>query len=266
MSLKKLLNLFIVSIIIGTSSFGVARALDIQKLDVDDFIIDDFTTDYYLEKTGIGASKMRVVEQITAIFPDYEQNKGICRSIPYTYQDKVLMDEPTTSSLNLKRNGESEPVYSIEKGDGIYSICTGTDDYLTGKQIYSFEYEYYKVVADFGGHQELYWDTNGTGWKQKFNSVTARVHFDDDSVNNLYGEPSCYVGKYGEKGQDRCTINKTDSMYEFSAKNLEANENLTFDVMFKSDSFRMYDNVEDYAELFITTFIRYVAFLKFLIL
>lgn len=48
------------------------------------FYFEDFTVDYYLSRDADGTSRMRVQEQITAIFPDTDQNHGINRVIPFT--------------------------------------------------------------------------------------------------------------------------------------------------------------------------------------
>lgn len=249
MRLKKLSSLFIVSLLFA----AVLPANAFAKKDTDNFYFESFEADYYLTKKADGTSGMKVKEKLVAVFPTYNQNKGICRDIPYTNQDGMnrTMDRPSASSLNLKRNGFSEPVYSIERESDYFEICTGDESYVTGKQIYTFEYEFYnvitridenkKVIMDSGGsevHQELYWDTNGTGWKQKFNSVTARVHFNDEATKKAYdGEEWCYVGKYGANNQSRCKITKTDDGIEFKADNLKAYENLTFDIQFKRGSF-----------------------------
>lgn len=151
--------------------------------DVNNFYFSDFTADYYLTRDDEGISHLRVIESATAEFPDYNQNKGICRQIPFTNQDgtNVTLESLTRSDIVVKRNGIAEPIYSIEKGDGYYNVCTGTEEYVTGTQVYTFEYEFTKVVTEFEGYQELYWDTNGNGSSQKFNKVTARVHFADTS-------------------------------------------------------------------------------------
>ena len=47
--------------------------------DTSNFYFDDFTADYYLTKDADGVSRMRVVENLTAVFPNFNQNKGICR-------------------------------------------------------------------------------------------------------------------------------------------------------------------------------------------
>lgn len=262
MRFKKLSSLFIVSLLFA----AVLPTNVFAKKDVDNFYFDSFEADYYLTKKADGTSGLKVKEKLVAVFPTYDQNKGICRDIPYTNQDGVnrTMDKPSSSSLNLKRNGFSEPVYSIESKKGYYEICTGDETYVTGKQTYTFEYEFYNVITriDEEGkviidrnkpevYQELYWDTNGTGWKQKFNSVTARVHFDDASRKAYDGKEWCYVGKYHESGQSRCKITKIDDGFEFKANDLRANENLTLDILFESGSFVVLEPPETYVPLII---------------
>ena len=206
-----------------------------------DFYFDDFTADYYLSKDAEGISHLKVVENLTAVFPDYEQNKGICRKIPFTNQNKanVTLSHLSYSDVVLKRNGLAEPIYSIEKHDDNYEVCTGTDDYLLGAQKYTLEYEFTKVVTDFSDYQELYWDTNGNGWFQKFNKVMARVHFVGEVAEAFDGGKWCYVGSYGEKGSERCEISELSDGWQFSAKNLDRFENLTFDVEFKPGTFKV---------------------------
>ena len=204
-----------------------------------DFYFEDFTADYYLSKDEEDISHLKVVENLTAVFPDYNQNKGICRKIPYTNQNKanVTLSHLTYNDVVLKRNGLEEPIYSIEKHDDNYEVCTGTEDYVLGKQVYTFEYEFTKVITDFDEYQELYWDTNGNGWFQKFNKVTARVHFADSIKAAFDGGKWCYVGSYGENGSERCTISELPDGWQFSTEKLDRYENLTFDVEFSPKTF-----------------------------
>ena len=219
--------------------FGFAAPVDAAS--VNNFRFSDFTGDYYLSRDEEGISHLKVRERVTAEFPDYNQNKGICRQIPFTNQDggNVVLPDLNRSNITVTRNGESEPIYSITREDDYYDVCTGTEEYVLGTQVYTFEYEFIKVVTEFnkGGRewQELYWDTNGNGSLQTFDKVTARLHFDDKSV--WTGESWCYVGKFGDKGQERCTITKTDDGVKFYAENLDIKENLTFDVELKAGSF-----------------------------
>ncbi|MBR3172298.1 DUF2207 domain-containing protein [Candidatus Saccharibacteria bacterium] len=211
----------------------------VSAASTDNFYFDDFTGDYYLSKGEDGISHLKVKEQLTAVFPDSEQNKGICRQIPFTNQDgsNITLPNLDQSKITVLRNGVKEPIYSLKKYNGHYEVCTGTDDYVLGKQVYTFEYEFEKVVTDFGDHQELYWDTNGNGWAQKFNKLTARVHFEGSVANDVTGEQWCYAGKYKVKGQDRCTITTTDDGVLFETQNISAGENLTYDIEIKPGSF-----------------------------
>ena len=224
--------------------------------DVDNFYFSDFTGDYYLSRDESGVSRLRVIERVTAVFPDFNQNKGICRQIPFTNQDgkNITLTSLTRNNLKLTRNGESEPIYSIEKGNGYYEVCTGTEEYVLGEQTYVFEYEFEKVVTEFdeGGRkwQELYWDTNGNGSRQRFDSVTARVHFAEEGI--FTGESWCYVGKYRESGKDRCAITRIDDGVEFAAKDLVSFENLTFDTELEAGSFVVPEPEKNYIYVWLT--------------
>ena len=136
--------------------------------DTENFYFEDFTADYYLTRDKDGVSHLRVVENFTTIFPDFKQNKGICRTIPFTNQDGANVTLPFLTSFDIKltRNGLSEPIYSIDKLRDSYDVCTGDENYVMERQIYTFEYEFEKVIMDDAttDHQELYWDTNGNGW------------------------------------------------------------------------------------------------------
>ena len=228
---------------------------------MNDFYFDDFTGDYYLSRDEDGVSRLKVIERVTAVFPDYNQNKGICRQIPFTNQNNVNVTLPKLDRSNLKltRNGLVEPIYSIEKYDTYYAVCTGDDDYVLGTQVYQLEYEFVRVVTDFSDYQELYWDTNGNGAMQRFNSVTARVHFADDFKEQFDGGKWCYVGAYGQKGSERCEISQTSDGWQFVAKNLDSYENLTFDVEFKPGTFVVPEPEKNYFLVYIMVIVAVVC-------
>lgn len=220
---------------------------------VNNFYFEDFTGDYYLSRDEVGISHLEVVENITVVFPNFEQNKGICRQIPFTNQDGTNLTLPNLNNDNIKvlRNGEIEPIYTLDKYDTYYAVCTGTDDYVLGTQVYTFEYKFERVITDFDDYQELYWDTNGNGAFQKFNNVTARVHFASEIDEAFDGGKWCYVGTYGENGAERCTISEIDDGWQFSAKELDRFENLTFDVEFRSGTFVVPEPEKNYALVWI---------------
>ena len=254
-----------------------------------DFYFKDATFDYYLEKTDSG-NKMHVKEVLTAIFPETNQNHGISRAIPYSNQGGKNLTVSSEGALNLtvKRNGENEPISKSEKEDGYYIFYIGkSNTYVHGEQIYTLEYDFENVITEFtpngsltwnnnnAAFQELYWDTNGTGWSQKFQSLTANLHIPTDIAKNLKSDTSCYVGRYGSGNNgtnisSRCEVSSSDettynshalnantnkaaeTIITFRTSDLAAGENLTFVVTFEPNTFLVPEPRQSYTLLIIT--------------
>ncbi len=221
-----------------------------------DFYFEDFTADYYLTKLDDGTSNLHVKEVLTAVFPESDQNHGITRTIPYANQGGENITVPSDTALNLTvlRNGQPENINKIEKNSGYYTVYIGkASEYVHGEQVYTLEYDYTDVITEFDTDgvnvsgrkdaqkvlQELYWDTNGTGWSQSFERLTANLHATEDIYKNMDKTAWCYVGKYGDKGSDRCTITPTSDGFSFETASLKAGENLTFVAEFKPDTFNV---------------------------
>lgn len=221
----------------GILSFGLASP--VSAYDTDDFYFQDFDADYYLSRDEFGVSHLSVTESLTAIFPDYPQNKGICRDIPFKNQNgqNITLPSLEKNELELMRNFGPEPIYSIDKGRDFYEVCTGDEDYVFGEQTYTFSYAFSRVITDFEDFQELYWDTNGNAWPQEFKHLAVRVHVEDEIIDSLLAENWCYVGKYGQNDQERCTITPIADGFLFETNNLAAYENLTFVLQFQPETF-----------------------------
>jgi len=217
------------------SLFFVGFIPNYANADVNDFSFSSFDADYYLSKDSEGRSSMRVVERLKAEFSNYNQNKGIERAIPGYYDGHVI----SFKLESLTRNGQPEPIYEQRQDGEFQVVSTGTEEYVNGPQEYIFTYTLRDVVKTFGDHQELYWDTNGTGWQQRFDSVTARVHVDDSIKDVFTGEVSCYQGVEGSS--EKCKSVVTGSGVTFSSNGgLSGYENLTFNLSFKAGTFTGY--------------------------
>ncbi len=223
----------------------------------ENFYFKDFTGDYYLTREDDGTSNLMVVEQFTAVFPSYDQNHGITRRIPFTNNGgkNLTIDTGSRLRIDVQRNGRDENVNKVEQADNYYTVYIGdADEYVHGEQVYTLTYEFTNVMLDFENWQELYWDTNGSGWAQRFNAVTARVHLTPELREKFTGDTSCYVGKYGENGASRCTTSKLDDGMEFSASKLSSYENLTFVMNFAANTFALPPQRFDF-RLVVTTII-----------
>ncbi len=172
--------------------------------DVNDFEFESFDGEYFLDVDDRGHSTMRVVETIVAVFPDFDQNRGIIRAIPLTYREAPL--DVTMVSIT-DENGE--PVY-YERHDyeGFAEFWLGTDEFVQGRTTYVLEYTLRNVVAHFAdsGGDEFYWDINGDGWQQPFGSVSATIHLAEPYVDALTGDAACFLGYYG--GTDPCELER----------------------------------------------------------
>lgn len=210
------------------------------------FYFQDFSADYYLGKNSDSTSYLKVEEELTAVFPNSDQNHGITRDIYYTNQNgkNLTMPSPDHLDIAVLHNGLVEEPYDIESHEGFFRVYIGDpNDYVQGTQTYKLSYEFKNVITEFTEDgetwQELYWDTNGTGWSQKFSNLSARVHFADDIAHQATNQAWCYVGTYGENGSDRCNLNPITDGFEFTTTNLSPHENLTFVTTFKPDTFTM---------------------------
>lgn len=217
------------------------------------FYFEDFTVDYYLSRDADGTSRMRVQEQITAIFPDTDQNHGINRVIPFTNNDgqNITMASTSHLAIDVRRNGEPEPVAHVASEDGYFLVQIGdADKYVHGRQVYTLDYEFENLILDQSNDndswQELYWDANGSDWQQRFDKVTARVHLSSDIAGNFTGETVCYVGRYGESGSNRCKTTKDGNVITFTATKLSAYETLTFAMAFDAGTFTVHAPATSY--------------------
>jgi len=225
--------------IAGATAFSKPAAANVQN-----FHFSEFRAIYQLNATDSGTT-LDVHELLVAEFPDFNQNKGIVREIPRTNQggaNITLRD----LAISVLRNGSSEPIWSLERRGQWFEVSTGTDAYLRGTQRFELFYQFQNVITDFGTHQELYWDANGTAWQQRFNRVSATVLLPPHAANGFTDATRCFVGVHGSTNQTDCdTVIDTDgSSVTFTAlRPLNPSENLTFVLAFAPDTFIVPDSI-----------------------
>lgn len=181
--------------------------------DISNFRFDSFSAEYHIDVDSSGHATMRVVETLVAVFPDFDQNRGIIRAIPLN-DGEYSLDIAMTSVTDEQGN----PVYYERNDyDGFAEFSLGTDEFVHGRTTYVLEYTVNNPIryfADSGG-DEFYWDINGNGWQQEFGTVSAHVFLSDRLAAALTGNASCYLGYYGES--DQCEVTRNDAGTEFQA-------------------------------------------------
>lgn len=202
--------------------------------DTSDFTFDSFHADYTLTRAVDGTSELAVVETLVAVFPDFDQNRGIIRAIPNDYDG---VDLNTEVSSVVDENG-SPVVYELYADGNFLDVSVGTDDYVHGATTYVITYTQQNVVRSFADtdSDEFYWDLNGTGWDQPFGTVSGVLHVDPSLEASLSGNTTCYAGP--QDSTATCPVT-TGSPTEFSVSvdNLAPRENVTLVVGFDKGTF-----------------------------
>lgn len=281
--------------------FIVCQALapSVSASSAENFYFEDAIFDFYLSKNSDNTAHLKVRETLKASFPDYDQNHGIRRIIPFTNQGgkNIIIKNKKALNLSVTRNGQPEP-FKIDTNHefSYFDVKIGSaNTFVRNNQTYVLEYEFDKVVTsqllpskkegqttlknprlsnELEPHSnepelasfinELYWNTNGTGWRQPFHKLTANLHISDSKIReNLHQEAWCYVGAHGEKGQNRCQISPTNDGLTFKTTDLKPGENLTFTVWFNEKTFVIPNRPKTY--LVPMLFVVDIAFIVYLI-
>ena len=203
-----------------------------------DFTFESFEADYYLGIDSDDRSTLKTVEKLVALFPEYDQNHGIERAIPSTYDghSTSLRVVSVTDS-----DGRSLSYTTYASNDNEVLRIGDADRYVHGRQTYVITYTQRDVTQWFSdtSADEFYWDTNGTQWRQPFGAVSARVHIADELQNRMNGQNACYYGAEG--AAVRCDITARAGTVAASTTALGAGENMTLAIGFLPGTFTPYE-------------------------
>jgi uncharacterized membrane protein YgcG len=216
-------------------------ALDAAGADVDDFEFASLDGVYELSRGADGRSRLDTVETLVAVFPEYDQNRGIRRALVPDYKGHTTgIDVVSVTDENgVPRSYDTE---TDDDGFLVLTIAVPQGQYVHGEQTYVIEYTQSDVTAtstdltDGVTRDEFFWDTNGTGWAQPFGSVTATVRVAADLRPALTGEAFCYYGYDGSAA--RCDVtSEGDGEFTASARDLFSYQNLTVAISFTQGTF-----------------------------
>ncbi|MCU1579679.1 MAG: hypothetical protein JWP19_1883 [Rhodoglobus sp.] len=207
---------------------AASAASPVVHEDTSAFSFESFDAQYYLDLDAAGHATTRVVETLVADFPQFDQNRGIIRAIPLDDQGYSL-----DIAMNSVTDENGDPVYYERNDyDGFAEFALGTDEFVHGPTTYVLDYTMSNTIRHFAdsGVDEFYWDINGTGWAQRFGTVSAHVHVSDRLAASLTGAASCYVGAYGVTTP--CDITNDGGVFAASAGPVSGYETLTVAIGF----------------------------------
>ena len=202
------------------------------------FSISEYDIQYELSRDSEGRSVLLTTETITAQFPDYDQNHGLERAIPTSYNGHpVALDIQEAKNLT---DGSTQ--HSTSSGKGVTTLRIGDpDEYVQGEQQYRIIYKQRDVTRFYADtdRDEWYWDTNGVEWSVPISRLNVSVKINDELMSARVGEPACYRGLSGENGSCALTEDTTGG-YTVAATNLRPGENVTVAFGFKPNTFSQY--------------------------
>ena len=226
-----LVGVLALSIILGSGSPALAAG------SVNDFTIPDYKITYYLSKDSQNVSKLKTIENITADFPITDQNHGLERAIPNTYDG-----HSTSLVINsvTDANNNSLPYTILSSGYNTVLRIGDPNTYVHGAQTYKITYSQQNVTKYFANtnDDEFYWDTNGTEWAVPINNLSVQLNVSDQLAGSLNGKRSCYVGASGST--NTCPITLTSNQFSAGATNLSPYQNISIAVGFKPNTFAAY--------------------------
>ncbi len=211
---------------------------------VDDFTFASFDAVFELSRDAAKRSVLDTTETLVAVFPEFDQNRGIRRAIPLDYDG-----HPTDIRVESVTDGDGTPrSYEVEEDEnGEFLLVTiAADDYVHGEQTYVIRYHQQNVTLqpDDAPIDEFYWDVNGTGWAQPFGRVRAEVRMSPDVAAGLNGDTACYRGWQGSGTPcESLTTTEADPPAVIAeAASLGPYENLTVAIGFEQGTFAPRDN------------------------
>jgi len=207
---------------------------------VDDFTFDSFDAQYTLGIDDEQRSTLTTVETLVAVFPDFDQNRGVRRYIPSTYDGHQLHNRVVSVTDENGQPRDFDVTYEPDDGSDeffqVLTIAVPEGQYVQGTQTYVITYEQRDVTAFFENtnDDEFYWDVNGTGWAQPFGEVSATLTFADGLASELVST-DCYYGPNGSNQQ--CDATVADGTVTASVADLGPYQNLTIVAAFPAHTF-----------------------------
>jgi uncharacterized membrane protein YgcG len=223
--------------------------------DVNDFTFDSFDATYALSQDSSKRSMLHTNETLIAEFPDFDQNRGIIRSIPTDYDGHST--HITVASVT-DGNGKARSFSMGSDGDfTTITIAVPEGQFVHGKQTYVIDYTQTDVTKYFTdtNDDEFYWDVNGTGWSQSFGEVSATVTVVGSVASKLNGQNSCYQGSEGST--EKCDLAADNGTITAHVDKLGPYEGMTLAIGFAPKTFAdaPFNLIEKILEIIPVTFL-----------
>lgn len=220
----------IVAMMFATLSVTGVRAA------VNDFEITNYDMALELGRDDAQRSTLTTTETITANFPMIDQNHGIERAIPTSYEGHSTGLE----IISVTDQNGTALTFSTDRSNGTEVLRVGDKDtYVQGSKTYVLKYKQHDVTRYYAdtNKDEFYWDLNGTQWKVPIRQFTAAITLTPE-LARAYSQSNCYEGAQGATGS--CSLTQEGEVFRVAATELPAGENVTIAFGFSPQTFAQY--------------------------
>jgi len=208
---------------------ATAAAADEGSEDVENFRYTSWQVHYDLKVDAEGRTQAEVAEILDAQFPEFDQNRGIIRSLPLRYQGAPAAPE----DISVTDGAGDRVPFEIEDSEGFRSILVGDDSFVHGEQTYVISYTVDDVIHAPDDADEFYWDLIPVDRQQEIGEVSAHVSLDDTLTGALNGDVACYRGSPENTQSCDIKVSSDESTLEVTSVDLAAGQGITLAVGFE---------------------------------
>lgn len=226
---------FVGLIIIAIASILLAAPSARAEANLDNFVITNFKIDMELTRDDENRSKINVVEEITAKFPNYDQNHGLERSFVKDYDGHgtsfKLIDVTDENGKSLEHHWDGD---NLKIGD--------KNKYVHGEKTYKITYSQRDVTKfyDDTKKSEFYWDVLGVEWRVPIENVAISVRLAGDLKDKLEGlSPFCYYGF--SNSTNKCEVVVNGNNYQVNYQDIPSRSGITLAFGFSPSTFADYE-------------------------
>lgn len=204
-----------------------------QDVSVYGWSIERFHADYIITNPS---GSMLIREQIDVDFDGPKH--GIFREIPDEYRPGIFKSDVHLNPeiVSVTDSEGNEHPYTEELENGFLTLKIGDPNVtITGQHQYNIAYNVENAVQFFEGHDELFWDINGTNWNIPMDSVSATFRI-DDPMGRFITDTTCVTGLAGLNGND-CVLRNEGVISAETIRPLSSFENMSVAIAFENGTF-----------------------------
>lgn len=196
------------------------------QTNLNNFTISNYGVDIYLSRDAENHSKITTTEKITAVFPDFDQNRGITRNFVKNYNghNTNLKLVSVTDENNIPRE------YNWVN-DSLLRIAG--EEYLHGENTYIITFTQQDVTRYYADtdKDEFYWDAIGVESLVPISNPVVRLHIDESLNESIRTSLFCYSGK--DSNNIPCSVDG----FTVTSQNLPPKNGLTIAIGFEKGTF-----------------------------